>query len=264
VMRIPLLHGRFFTDQDGPDAARVAILSESCARWQFPHEDPVGRRISIDGGQHWMTVIGVVSDVLQHGMDDGPSAGVYCPQAQYADFYYRMAVRTSGDPWRIYPAVRAAMREIDPNQPMFHVQPMNDYVTKSLANRIFALWLIGILGALALALAAIGVYGVVSYSVSLRTRELGVRIALGAGREDVLWLVLQDLLRAIGLGLGIGLITELALARSVAHLLYGVPAGDPVTLFTAALILTGVALLAAFVPCRRAFLADPSATLRQV
>jgi putative ABC transport system permease protein len=262
VMRIPLQRGRFFTSQDGPDAPPVAIISESCARSQFPNEDAIGKRIGLDDRSHWVTIIGIVGDVWQHGMDEGPSAGVYCPQAQHADFYYRLLVRTLGEPWHFYPAVRAALRELDPNQPMFHVQPMDDYVTKSLANRVFALSLIGFLGLLALALAAIGIYGVVSYTVSLRTRELGIRIALGADRVAVLGLVMRDLLAVLGSGLGIGLLTAMALTRFLAHLLYGVHTSDLPTILTAAVTLACVALAAAFVPCRRAISVNPSTALR--
>jgi putative ABC transport system permease protein len=145
---------------------------------------------------------------------------------------------------------------------MFHVQPMDDYVTKSLANRVFALSLIGILGLLALVLAAVGIYGVVSYTVSLRTRELGIRIALGADRAAVLGLVMGDLLALLGLGLGIGLLAALALTRFLVHLLYGVQPTDLATILAAALIVACVALAAAIVPCRRAIGVNPSTALR--
>jgi predicted permease len=262
VMRIPLRRGRFFSHQDGPNSTPVAIVSESCARALFPNEDPIGKRLGFGGRGQWVTIVGIVGDVWQHGMDEGPSAGVYCPQAQHAAYYYRLLVRTAGNPWHLYPAVRAVLRELDPNQPMFHVQPMDDYVTKSLANRVFALSLIGFLGLLALVLAAIGIYGVVSYTVSLRTRELGIRIALGAGRAAVMGLVMGDLLALLGTGLGIGLIGALVLTRFLVHLLYGVHTTDLVTVLAAALIVACVALAAAIVPCRRAIGVNPSTALR--
>ena len=262
VMRIPLRRGRFFTNQDGPNAPAVAIVSESCARSLFPNEDPIGKRIGFGDRIQWVTIIGIVGDVWQHGMDEGPSAGVYGPQAQHPDYYYRLLVRTSGDPWRVYPAVREALLELDPNQPMFHVQPMDNYVIKSLADRIFALSLVGLLGMLALALAAIGIYGVVSYTVSVRTRELGIRIALGANPVTVLGLVMRDLLAMLGSGLGIGFLTTIALTRLLSHLLYGVQASDLATILTAALTLAVAALAAAFVPCRRAISVNPSTALR--
>jgi putative ABC transport system permease protein len=264
VMRIPLRRGRFFTSQDGLKAPAVAIVSESCARSLFPNEDPIGKRIGFGDRIQWVTIIGIVGDVWQHGMDEGPSAGVYGPQAQHPDYYYRLLVRTSGDPWRAYPAVREALRELDPNQPMFHVQPMDDYVTKSLADRIFALSLVGLLGMLALALAAIGIYGVVSYTVSVRTKELGIRMALGADAVTVLGLVIRDLLAMLGAGLGIGFLTTIALTRLLAHLLYGVQASDLATILTAALTLAVAAVAAAFVPCRRAISVNPSTALRDI
>jgi ABC-type antimicrobial peptide transport system permease subunit len=145
---------------------------------------------------------------------------------------------------------------------MFHVQPMDDYVIKSLADRIFALSLVGLLGMLALALAAIGIYGVVSYTVSVRTRELGIRMALGADSTTVLGLVMRDLLAMLGPGLGIGFLTTVALTRLLSHLLYGVQASDFATMLTAALTLAVAALAAAFVPCRRAISVNPSTALR--
>ncbi len=262
VMRIPLRRGRFFTSQDRQNTPPVAIVSDSFARSQFPHDDPIGRRIGPDR-VHWATIIGIVGDVWQHGMDEGPTAGVYFPQAQHADFYYRLVVRTSGDPWHIYPAVRAAMRELDPNQPMFHVQPMDDYVTKSLADRLFALALIALLGTLALTLAAVGIYGVISYSVSLRTREFGIRLALGAHRPALLRLVMRDLLTSLAAGLTLGLLTAVALSRFLAHLLYGVQPTDPFTIATSALTLAAVAFAAALLPCRRALRLNPSTALRR-
>jgi putative ABC transport system permease protein len=264
VMRIPLRRGGFFTSQDGLKAPAVAIVSESCARSLFPNEDPIGKRIGFDGRIQWVTIIGIVGDVWQHGMDEGPSAGLYSPQAQHPDFYYHLLARTSGDPWRVYPAVRQALREIDPNQPMFHVQPMDDYVTKSLADRIFAVSLVGLLGILALALAATGIYGVVSYTVSVRTRELGIRMALGADAVTVLALVMRDLLAMLGSGLGIGFLTTMALTRLLSHLLYGVQATDLATTLTAALTLAIAAIAAAFVPCRRAISVNPSTALRDI
>jgi putative ABC transport system permease protein len=267
LMRIPLILGRSFNVLDQPHTLPVAVLSESGAHLLFPNGDPIGKRVRSggrdgDGRDDWITVIGVVGDVWQHGMDDGPSAGAYLPQSQHLDFYYRLLVRTAGDPWRIYPEVRRAMREIDPNQALFHVQPMEDYVTKSLADRISALSLIALLGSLALALAAVGIYGVVSYTVSLRTREIGIRMALGADRSAVLGLVMRDVLTMLSWGLAFGLLTALPLMRYLAHLLYAVNTTDIVATVTAALTLAGVALAAGFVPCVHALGISPSSALR--
>ena len=262
LMRIPLLEGRNFDVRDGAQAPKVTVISRSCARLLFPNQDPIGRRIHSDSlGPGWIAVIGVVGDVWQHGMDDGPSAGLYIPQEQRSDFYYRLLVRTVGDPWRMYPAVRRAMHDINPREPMFHVQPMDDYVSKSLAGRIFILSLIGSLGTLALVLAAVGIYGVISYSVTLRTREVGIRMALGAGRRAVIALVLRDLLTMLAWGLAAGLAAALVLTRLLAHLLYHVQPTDVPAMLFATGVLVAVALVAAYLPCRRATAISPSAVL---
>lgn len=238
------------------------MISRSSARLLFASEDPVGRRIRSDSlGQAAITVIGVVGDVWQHGMDDGPSAGIYIPQAQRPDFYYRLLARTAGDPWSIYPAVRSIVHDLNPREPMFHVQSMDAYVTKSLADRIFTLSLIGSLGALALLLAAVGIYGVVSCAVSLRTREIGVRMALGADRCAVIGLILRELLAMLVWGLAAGMVAALALTRLLEHLLYRVHPTDITATALAALVLVVVSLAAGYIPCRRAASIAPSLAL---
>jgi predicted permease len=262
AMRIPLLEGRTFTTHDDLHSPPVTVISRSCAHLLFPNEDPIGRRIQSDSlGQGPITVIGVVGDVWHHGMDDGPSSGMYIPQAQRPDFYYRLVVRTAGDPGSIYPAVRSIVHELNPREPMFHVQPMDAYVTKSLADRIFTLSLIGSLGLLALLLAAVGIYGVISYTISLRTREVGIRMALGAGRGAVIGLVLREVLVMLVWGLATGLSAALVLTRLLAHLLYRVQPTDITANTLAALVLVAVALAAGYVPCRRAASVDPSLAL---
>lgn len=252
-MKIPVLEGRTFTDHDDLHSQAVAVISQSCAGLFYPQGRAVGRVIQPEGLQpHQMTVVGVVGDVWQHGMDAGPSPGIYIPQAQRPNFFYRLLARTSGDPWRIYPAVRSIVHDLNPREPLFHVQPMDDYVTKSMADRIFLLWLAGALGAIALLLAAVGIYAVISYSVSLRTREIGVRLALGAGRRAVISLVLQDLLVMLVWGLAGGLVAALTLTRLLRHLLYRVQPSDPAALAAAAVVVVAVSLSAAYLPCRRA------------
>ena len=263
LMRIPVLEGRTFAEHDGLHDPAVAVISRACARRLFPNQEPVGRHIQYQGSrQGWATVIGVVGDVWQHGMDTGPSPTLYIPQTQRPDFYYRLLVRTAGDPWQIYPAVRAALRDLDPREPVFHVQPMDAYVTKSLADRVFTFSLIGSLGSLALVLAAVGIYGVVSYTVSLRTREVGIRVALGAQRGDVIALVLRDLAVMLVWGLAAGFVAALCLTRLLSHLLYHVGTNDLASTLWAMLLLLGVALMAAYVPCRRAAAIAPSIALR--
>jgi predicted permease len=265
VLRIPLKRGRLFGEQDRLQAPRVAVISESCARSLFPNHDPIGQRIRVsddEGAIQMALVVGVVGDVWQHSMEEGPSMGVYVPQSQNPNSYYRLVVRTIGDPWNALPTVRAAFRDVDPTQPIFHIQPMDAYVTKSLADRISALSLISVLGALALALAGIGIYGAVSYAVSLRTHELGIRMALGADHADILGLVMRWIITMLVWGLVIGIALALAFSQFLSHLLYHVDPMDLVSTGSAALLLACVALAAGYVPCRRALKVDPSQALR--
>jgi putative ABC transport system permease protein len=265
VFRIPLRHGRWFTAADGSDAPPVAIISETCARSLFPHEDPLGMHVQagpLDPRQPWAIIVGVVGDVYQHGMNAGPACNAYLPQAQNADFYYRLAARTAGEPMRWLPAVRQAFRDVDPMQPISHIQPMDDYVTKSLADRRFTLVLVSLFGALALVLAIIGVYGVISYTMSLRTHEIGIRMALGAEPGSIRRLVIaQGLLFAV-LGLVAGGAIAAALARVAASALIGVSPVDPVVYSGVAVFLTVIAVLAAWLPARRAMRVDPMVSLR--
>jgi putative ABC transport system permease protein len=268
VMRIRLMRGRFFDENDRLGSAPVAVVSESCARLNFPGGDPVGRRIRMgdrdgDGSRDWMTVVGIAGDVRQHGMDAGPGVGVYLPQSQHPNFYYRLVARTASNPWRYYPAVRSALRELDPMQPMFHVQPMDDYVIKSLADRIFALSLMGLLGSVALVLGGVGIYGVLSYTVSLRGHEIGVRMALGADSSAVYRLIGKDVLLMLAGGLAAGGVATMVCNRLIVHLLYGVDSTDPIATFGSACVLSVVSLAAAFVPCRRAVNIDPARTLHE-
>jgi putative ABC transport system permease protein len=265
ALRIPLKRGRLFGDQDRFQAPRVAVISESCSRLLFGTQDPIGRRIRVnddEGNAQMALVIGIVGDVWQHSMEEGPSLGVYLPQSQNPYSYYRLVVRTIGDPWRVLPAVRAAFREVDPTQPIFHIQPMDAYVTKSLADRISTLSLISLLGTLALALAGIGIYGAVSYAVSLRTHELGVRMALGADRADILGLVMRWIISMLAWGLAIGTAAALAFSRFLTDLLFHVDPMDLVSTGSAALLLSCAALAAGYFPCRRALKVDPSQALR--
>jgi len=265
VLRIPLKRGRFFTRSDGKGAPLVALISESCARMLFPNQDPIGKHIQV-GGRHddkeWMTIVGVVGDVRQYGLDQPSNMEMYMPLAQDLSFAYNVAVRTTGDPRRMEQTVRRAFLSTDNTQPIFHVRPLDNYIAESLAARRFTLMLLGLFGALALTLAAVGIYGVISYAVSLRTRELGIRMALGAPREDVLHMVLRQGLQLCLTGLAVGFFASLALTRSLTSLLFQVKPADTMTFLFAALVLGAVALFANYVPARRASRVDPNEALR--
>jgi putative ABC transport system permease protein len=261
VMRIPLKRGRFFTDADRQGGPLVALISESCARSQFANTDPIGQHIQL-GGKDWLTIVGIVGDVRQYGLDRPSNMEAYLAQAQNLNFGYNMVLRTTVEPQRLEKAVRSAFLEADATQPVFQVRPMDAYLSDSLAARTFTLSLLGLFGALALALAAIGIYGVISYAVSARTREVGIRMALGAGRREVLSMVLRQGVSLIVLGIVCGLAASMALSRFLSTLLFEVRPTDPATYGLAALGLSAVALLATYVPARRATRIDPMAALR--
>jgi putative ABC transport system permease protein len=269
VMKIPLRRGRMFTEADGPTAPKVAIVSETCAREQFPGEDAIGKQIQLGGRderQPWATIVGVAGDVHQYGLEIKPNIAAYIAQSQDLSFGYSLVARTAGDPShdprRMEGAVRAAFLAVDRTLPVYRVQPLESYSASALAQRRFTLELIALFGALALALAAVGIYGVIAYGVTLRTREVGIRMALGAGRRDVLLMVLRTGATLTGAGLAAGFLASLALTRLLASLLFEVRAIDLATSAAVAVVLSAVALLASYLPARRAASVDPTIALR--
>ena len=265
VLDIPLKRGRLFTDGDRKGTPLVALISESCARTLFPNQDPIGKHIQI-GGRHddkeWMTIVGVVGDVQQYGLDQPSNMAAYIPLAQDLSFGYNVAVRTTGDPRRMEQTVRQAFLSADNTQPVFHVRPLEDYVAESLAARRFTLTLLGLFGGLALVLAAVGIYGVISYAVSLRTREFGIRMALGAARKDVLQMVLRQGLKLAATGLVLGIVASVVFTRFLTALLFQVKPADTMTTVAVLLMLAAVALLANYLPAHRASHVDPNVALR--
>ena len=265
VLDIPLKRGRLFTDGDRKGTPLVALISESCARTLFPKQDPIGKHIQI-GGRHddkeWITIVGVVGDVQQYGLDQPSNMAAYIPLAQDLSFGYNVAVRTTGDPRRMEQTVRQAFLSADNTQPVFHVRPLEDYVAESLAARRFTLMLLGLFGGLALVLAAVGIYGVISYAVSLRTREFGIRMALGAARKDVLQMVLRQGLKLAARGLVLGIVASVVFTRFLTALLFQVKPADMMTTLAVLLMLAAVALLANYLPAHRASHVDPNVALR--
>ena len=265
VMSIPLKRGRAFTGQDREGAPLLAIVSESCARRLFPKESAIGKHIQMGGRDDtkpWMTIVGVVGDVRQYGLDRAPNMEAYLPQAQNLTFSYMAVARTAGDPRRMEGAMRDAFMAVDKTQPVFDVAPMDTYLAASLAERSFTLALLALFGALALALAAIGIYGVISYTVSFRTREIGIRMALGAKWSDVLGMVLRQGLTLAAAGLATGVAASLGLTRFLSSLLYEVHPTDIATTLGVAVLLALVALAGSYVPARRAANVDPMVALR--
>jgi putative ABC transport system permease protein len=265
VMRIPIKRGRAFTAQDRQGAAAIVIISEACARAMWPNQDAIGKHIQLGGRDDkkpWMEIVGIAGDIRQYGLDRTPSMEAYIPLAQDTDFSYQMVVRTSVDPRQLERAVRAAFAAADKTQPVFNVAPLETYLSSTLAERALTLALLAMFGALALALAAIGIYGVISYAVSLRTREVGIRMALGARKRDVLGMILRQGLILTAAGLVVGFAASLALTRFLASLLYEVRPADLATSALVTVVLALVALAASYIPARRAMNVDPTVALR--
>jgi putative ABC transport system permease protein len=263
---IPVLHGRDFAESDGGPGVRRVIVNEALARQQFPGEDPVGRQIRIDpAAPH--TIVGVVGSVRQAGLDVEPLPEIYLPYVQVGAegslFDAVLVVRTSVDPASVAPALRRAVWSVDPDLPLFKVATMEKVVDESLARQRLNLWLLAVFAGIALALAAAGLYGVISYLVTQRTREIGVRMALGAQPREVTGLVMRQGAGLTAAGLGLGLLGALALTRLLTGLLYEVSARDPITFAGIAALLAAVALAATWLPARRAARIDPILAMRR-
>ncbi|HEV3469190.1 MAG TPA: ABC transporter permease [Pyrinomonadaceae bacterium] len=266
---IALRQGRPFTARDDEGAPPVAVVNETMAARFWPGESPLGRRVMIgapDSGFPWVTVVGVVADVRQMGADAPVKPEMYIPHRQAAAFPSfaprDLVVRTSGAPSSLVPAVRRAVREVDPLQPLSYVRTMDEVLGRETAQRRTGMVLLTAFAGLALLLAALGIYGVLSYFVVQHTPEIGVRVALGARAEDVLRLVVGKGMALALAGVGLGLVGALALTRLMRSLLFEVNATDPLTFAALALLLTLVALVACLVPARRATKIDPMEALR--
>ena len=270
TMGIALAAGRHFTDHDNETAPRVAIINQRMAHRIWPDQDPIGKRVRWSDGPwsggepQWMTIVGVVADVKQYGLETEEELAIYVPYAQKTTAWrwLSLVVRTNAEPTSLARAVTGEIHLVDRNLPVYLVQPMEQIVSESLGARRFNTLLLGILAAIALTLAALGIYSVISYSVSQRTREIGIRTALGAQKGDILRLVLRQGLGLTLVGVAGGLIVSVALTRLLSSLLYGVSATDALTFTSVAVMLMIVALLACYIPARRATKVDPMVALR--
>jgi putative ABC transport system permease protein len=266
AMAIPLLSGRALNDHDGSDAGSNVLISESLAKLQFTNQDPIGQRLRLGPATGpWNTIVGVVGNVKQTSLDDLATNAVYITNAQWRVFADRarwLVVRASGNASAPAAAIKQAIWSVDKDQPIVRLATMDDRLAASAADRRFALILFETFGVAALLLAAIGIYGVLSGSVTERTREIGVRLALGGQRSDVLGMILRQGLKLTLSGVGIGLLAAWALTRLLTTLLYGVSATDPLIFGGVALLLSAVALLACYLPARRATKVDPLVALR--
>ena len=266
ALRIPLMSGRDLSALDDARAPLVALVNEAWARRYFPGRDVLGKRLllaigsSYEGG--YRTVVGVVKDVRELGLDQPAAPTFYLPQAQSVPNQLRIAARVRGDPGHFTSAVREALTAVDPAQPPDEIRPLADIVGGSLAPRRFPLQLLSAFAGLALLLSALGIYGITAYAVEQRTREIGVRMAIGATAGNVVRMMLTGSLRTLGVGLVIGSASALAVAEALSSQLYGVGPRDPLTYLAIALLLTAVALLASGLPALRAARIDPMAALR--
>ncbi|HYM11656.1 MAG TPA: ABC transporter permease, partial [Bryobacterales bacterium] len=264
TLRIPLLRGRWFTPQDRQGAPKVVLISEYAARKLWPGEDPIGKPIGlgVGGFNDRAEIVGTVGNVRHGGLDETPVPDFYIPYAQSPQNYGTIFVRTGGNPLAMAAAARREIRAFNKDLPVYDIKSMRERISDSTARMRFSATLLGAFAAIALILAAVGIYGVMSYAVTQRTREIGIRIALGAAPGDVLLLVVQRGLALTLAGIGIGLVAALAATRVLQTLLYEVRPSDPATYAIYAVALAAVALTASFVPARRATRVDPLIALR--
>jgi len=270
TLQIPLITGRWIEDRDREGAPTVAVINSGFAHTYFPNQSPIGQHIQLgampDPSSPWMEIVGVVSDVRQ-SLASESSSEMYVPYRQ-ADLELpvltlSLVVRTAGDPLAQTNAIRSAVRNIDPNQPVTAIRSMQENVAQSVSEPRFHTILLSVFAGIALVLAAVGIFGVMAYSVAQRTRELGLRIALGASRGQVLQLVLINGVQLTLIGVGIGLVATFFLSRYVSSLLFNVPRYDPITLVGVAVGLIIISICACYIPARRATLVDPIVALRE-
>ncbi|HKV62159.1 MAG TPA: ABC transporter permease [Candidatus Acidoferrum sp.] len=265
TLNIALRDGRLLGDTDGAESPQVAVISGSLARRYFPGENPLGRHIKIGKAESegkWMTVVGVVNDVHYSWIvkDDVPT--IYRSFRQTPPYFTTVVLRTAGEPLKFVSAARAEIAAIDANLPLYNIKPMDKVITESIVGIAYVATMMAVLGAIALVLASVGVFGVMSYSVSERTHEIGIRMSMGAQTGNVLALVLRSGMFLTALGLGIGLPIAFLLAQALSSLLYGVQAADPMSFIGLPLLLLAVAGIASYLPARRAAHLDPLQALR--
>ena len=262
---VPVQRGAVFTPQDTAQSPPKVVVNETMARRYFASQDPVGSRITVDVPPKPVTfeIVGVVGDVKHVGLDSDAKPEIYVSYQQQPWPAMTLVVKTAGDPLKMAPAVRAKVLEVDKDQPVFNVRSMDQVVAESVAQPRLTMFVLGVFAAVALLLAGMGVYGVMAYSVTQRTHEMGLRMALGANQGHVLMLIIKQGMALTLVGVGIGLVAAVAATRLLSSLLYGVSATDPVTFAGVSAVLSLVALLACYFPARRAMRVDPIIALRQ-
>ena len=268
-----MLKGRGFSEQETDKTPLVAVIDENMSRALFPDKDPIGQHLLLNEGEIRFEIIGVVSHIKHLSWDADAQSRVrfqmYSNYNQIPDQWFAqvtrtmsLVVRTSSDPLSLGPAVRRQVLEVDKDQPIYNLKLMDELISGSISQQRFAMMLLAVFAGVAMVLAAVGIYGVMSYSVTQRSHEIGIRMALGARRRDVLNLVVTQGLKLVILGVTIGLGGAFALTRVMSSLLFGVSATDPLVFLITSVALTGVALAASFIPARRATRVDPMVALR--
>jgi len=255
-----LIGGRLLDTRDSADAPHTMVINETLARQYFPNESPIGRVIENPHGRS--EVVGVVGDLRHYGLDSEPRPTVYLPSNQNPFNGMAIVARTAGDPLDYAEVIRREILAVDEAQPLNDVSAMTDVISRSVFLPRLSMWLLASFAGLALVLAVVGIYGVISYSVSQRTKELGLRMALGADGSDTVRLVVLRSMRMVGLGLALGLVSAMFLTRWLAGVLYGVSALDPLVFLGVSAALGAAALIASLVPARRATRVDPMVALR--
>jgi putative ABC transport system permease protein len=268
ALSIPLARGRLFGPSDGAGSAPVAVINEAARRAIWPNADPVGQQIRFAPDEPWLTIVGVTRDVRSMGLSEPVTPEVYLLHEQLpaiaasTERTMYVVLRTAGDPLSLASAARATVRELDPLLAITGIRSMTEMVDLSVAGPRFTMLLLGVFGGVALTLAAVGIYGIMSHAVKRRTREIGIRVALGARPADVLRLVVGQGMTLAGVGLAIGVAVALAATRLMTQMLYGISATDPVTFVGIVVLLAAVAFVASWVPARRAVSTDPTTALR--
>ena len=266
TMKIPIVRGRDFSERDSANAEKVAIVNEKFVKRYYPNTDPIGRHIGMgnDPGTKTDTlIVGIAGDTKYEDMRSPVPEEVYEPIVQQTfAFGYNLYVQTRGNQADMFATIRQAVRQVDPNVPMYDMKTLNEQVDNSLVTERLMALLSAVFGGLATLLAAIGLYGVMAYVVARRTREIGIRMALGANRRSVVWLVMREVLVLAAVGVVIGLSSAWALTRLVESQLFEVKPSDPVTLALATIGIAAVAMLAGYVPAHRATGIDPTTALR--
>ena len=264
-MQIALREGREIANTDADGTLPVAVISKSLARRYFPDDKPLGKKLKVgpaDNSSPWLTIVGIVDDVHYSWIDKNEVPTIYRPYRQSPPYYASLALRTGGEPLSFVPAVRSQVAAVDPELALFDIHSMSERIDLSLASRRTSMLLANAFGGVALFLASLGIYGVLAYLVAQRTREIGIRVALGSSRAGILRLVLQEGFKLVAMGFVLGIVGAALLQKGVASQIYGVRPYDPVVLAGVMALLAGIALVACAVPARRAMGVDPVVVLR--